>query len=168
MPFCWFISILWTSRQSTDDIPWNDCYGCNNQASQCWSVTCTCHCELDSFHSWEKIQLHDTLGEDKFTLMLGPMHTENMILVMLGHWLNGSGCTAALTNSGIVSVCVVCTVIHWCIAFDMYNFAGFFFPIFLVCRLWCCSAGFLIKKNGAPVLQKTNHLPFSGLQVLTI
>ena len=45
----------------------------------------------------------DTLGEDKFVLMLGTMHTEKMMLEMLGHWLNGSGWTAVLTNSGIAS-----------------------------------------------------------------
>ena len=45
----------------------------------------------------------DTHGENKFVVMLGAMHTEKMVLEMLGNWLEGSGWTTALTNSGITS-----------------------------------------------------------------
>ncbi|KAK3787194.1 hypothetical protein RRG08_040324 [Elysia crispata] len=45
----------------------------------------------------------DTHGENKFVVMLGAMHTEKMVLEMLDDWLEGSGCTTALTNSGIAS-----------------------------------------------------------------
>ena len=39
----------------------------------------------------------DTHGENKFVVMLGAMHTEKMVLEMLGDWLEGSGLTTALT-----------------------------------------------------------------------
>lgn len=41
------------------------------------------------------------LGEDSFLVTLGPMHTEKMLWSVSGDWLNGSGWTTALTNSGI-------------------------------------------------------------------
>ena len=45
----------------------------------------------------------DTHGENQFVVILGAMHTEKMVLDMLGDWLEGSGWTTALTNSGITS-----------------------------------------------------------------
>ena len=45
----------------------------------------------------------DTHGDNKFVVMLGAMHTEKMVLEMIGNWLEGSGWTTALTNSGITS-----------------------------------------------------------------
>ena len=40
-------------------------------------------------------------GEDSFLVTLGAMHTEKMLWSLSGDWLNGSGWTTALTNSGI-------------------------------------------------------------------
>ena len=106
--------------------------------------------------------------------MLGPMHTENKILVMLENWLNGNGCTAALTKSGIVSVCMVYTVIHWCIAFDMYKIrvsTVFYYGIdtgVKVHRLFLSNFPSLPALVLLRFYRKQNHLPFSGLQVLTI
>ncbi len=40
-------------------------------------------------------------GEDSFLVTLGAMHTEKMLWSVSGDWLNGSGWTTALTNSGI-------------------------------------------------------------------
>ena len=41
------------------------------------------------------------LGEDSFLVILGPMHIEKMLWSLSGDWLDGSGWTTALTNSGI-------------------------------------------------------------------
>ena len=41
------------------------------------------------------------LSEDSFVVTLGPMHTEKMLRSVSGDWLEGSGWTTALTNSGI-------------------------------------------------------------------
>ena len=41
------------------------------------------------------------LSEDSFVVTLGPMHTEKMLWSVSGDWLEGSGWTTALTNSGI-------------------------------------------------------------------
>ena len=41
------------------------------------------------------------LGEDSFLVILGPMHTEKMLWSVSGDWLDCSGWTTALTNSGI-------------------------------------------------------------------
>ena len=43
------------------------------------------------------------LGEDSFLVILGPMHTEKMLWSVSGDWLDGSGWTTAITNSGISS-----------------------------------------------------------------
>ena len=43
------------------------------------------------------------LGEDSFLVTLGAMHTEKMLWGVSGDWLDGSGWTTALTNSGISS-----------------------------------------------------------------
>lgn len=45
----------------------------------------------------------DTLGEDKFVVMLGAMHAEKMLYDCLGDWMEGSGWTALPTNSGVVN-----------------------------------------------------------------
>ncbi len=45
----------------------------------------------------------DELGENKFVVMLGAMHTEKMLYDSLGDWLDGSGWTSLLTSSGVVS-----------------------------------------------------------------
>ena len=42
-------------------------------------------------------------GEDSFLVMLGPMHTEKMLWSVSGNWLDGSGWTTAVTNSGIAT-----------------------------------------------------------------
>lgn len=42
-------------------------------------------------------------GENSLLVMLGPMHTEKMLWSVSGDWLDGSGWTTALTNSGITS-----------------------------------------------------------------
>ena len=41
------------------------------------------------------------LGENSFLVTLGPMHTEKMLWSVSGDWLDGSGWTTVLTNSGI-------------------------------------------------------------------
>ena len=93
---------------------------------------------------------------------------------MLEYWLNGNGCTAALTKSGIVSVCMVYTVIHWCIAFDMYKIrvsTVFYYGIdtgVKVHRLFLSNFPSLPALVLLRFYRKQNHLPFSGLQVLTI
>ena len=45
----------------------------------------------------------ETLGEDKFIVMMGAMHIEKMLYEMLGQWLDGTGWTTVLSNSGILS-----------------------------------------------------------------
>ncbi len=40
-------------------------------------------------------------GEDSYLVTLGAMHTEKMLWGVSGDWLDGSGWTTALTNSGI-------------------------------------------------------------------
>ena len=53
----------------------------------------------------KKIQLKfsDTLGEDKFVVMLGALHIEKMLYEILGDWLEGSGWTTLLSVSGVAS-----------------------------------------------------------------
>ena len=53
----------------------------------------------------EKIQwkFSDILGEDKFVVMLGALHTEKMLYEVLGDWLEGSGWTSLLSVGGVAS-----------------------------------------------------------------
>lgn len=44
---------------------------------------------------------HTELGENSFLVTLGAMHTEKMLWNVSGDWLDGSGWTTAITNSGI-------------------------------------------------------------------
>ena len=44
-----------------------------------------------------------THGEDKYVVFLGGMHVELTVDKCLGNWLEGSGWTTAVTNSGIAS-----------------------------------------------------------------
>ena len=43
----------------------------------------------------------DTMGEDKYIVMLGGLHTEMAVLNILCEWLDGSGWTTALTEASI-------------------------------------------------------------------
>ena len=43
------------------------------------------------------------IGENSFLVMLGAMHTEKMLWGVSGNWLDGSGWTTALTNSGVTT-----------------------------------------------------------------
>ena len=53
----------------------------------------------------KKIQwkFSDILGEDKFVVMLGALHTEKMLYEVLGDWLEGSGWTSLLSVGGVAS-----------------------------------------------------------------
>jgi hypothetical protein len=42
----------------------------------------------------------DTLGEDKFLIMMGGLHIEMAALRLLGHWLDVSGWVPCLLQSG--------------------------------------------------------------------
>ena len=43
------------------------------------------------------------MGEDKYIVMLGGLHTEMAVLNILGEWLDGSGWTTALTEASITT-----------------------------------------------------------------
>ena len=45
------------------------------------------------------------ISEESLLVMLGPMHTEKMLWSVSGDWLDGSGWTTALTNSGVSTSC---------------------------------------------------------------
>ena len=45
----------------------------------------------------------DIYGEDHFVIILGGLHTEMAVFRCLGHWLDGSGWTSALTQAQIAS-----------------------------------------------------------------
>ena len=45
----------------------------------------------------------DTHGEDRYVVMLGGVHTEMAVWNTLGHYLENSGWTTALTQAGIAS-----------------------------------------------------------------
>ena len=45
----------------------------------------------------------DWYGQDKLVIKLGALHTEMVILACLGDWLQDSGCTVVLSNSGVTS-----------------------------------------------------------------
>ena len=45
----------------------------------------------------------DTVGEKKWLLMIGAMHTEKMIYSLLGDWLSGSGWTVALAKACVAT-----------------------------------------------------------------
>jgi len=53
----------------------------------------------------KQLQWHwpEKLGEDKFVILLGGLHTEMAALRMLGHWLNGSGWTQCLVQAGVAT-----------------------------------------------------------------
>ena len=43
------------------------------------------------------------LGEDKYVVMMGPLHIEMMLLKTVGDWLEGSGWSDALAEAGITT-----------------------------------------------------------------
>ena len=46
-----------------------------------------------------------TYSEDAFVVMLGPLHTEMALIILLGEWLTDGGCTTALTEAGVCTSC---------------------------------------------------------------
>lgn len=51
----------------------------------------------------KKIQwvISDSYGEERFVAMLGPLHTEMALPMLLGDWLVDSGWTSALTQADV-------------------------------------------------------------------
>ena len=43
------------------------------------------------------------LGEDCFVVMMGPLHIEMMFLKLIGNWVDGSGWSQVISDSGISS-----------------------------------------------------------------
>ena len=54
----------------------------------------------------------DHYGEEKFVVMMGPLHIEMAALKTLGNWLEDSGWCSALVEAGISSPGTVQSFIH--------------------------------------------------------